>query len=268
MGPAGHAIVTGGSSGIGLATARLLAQRGLDVTLIARRKAPLAAAIAALDAVRTRQDQSFRQISADLADSDQAARAIGEAIAALGPPDWLVASAGIARPGRFAELPREAFDEAMRINYFGAVDAVRAALPSMRARGQGRIVLVSSGAGLVGIYGYTAYAASKFALRGFAEALRAELRADRIAVSIVFPPDTDTPQLAEETLTKPPETQRITAQGGLWQPEAVARAIIRGAAASRFAITPGWRMTLLYRFGAPAAPLLRRYFDRLARRTR
>ncbi|MGH7094930.1 MAG: SDR family NAD(P)-dependent oxidoreductase, partial [Stellaceae bacterium] len=127
-------------------------------------------------------------------------------------------------------------------------------------------VLVSSGAGLVGIFGYTAYAASKFALRGLAEALRAELRPDGVGVSIVFPPDTDTPQLAAENRTKPPATRQITAQGGLWQADAVARMILRGIRRNRFAITPGWQMTLLYRFGNVAGPLLAWHFDRLVRR--
>jgi len=238
----------------------------MDVTLIARRPALLADAIAALERLRRRPGQSFRAISADLADPDAAARSIEAAIAGLGPPELLIASAGVARPGHFADLPRAAFDEAMRVNYFAALDAIRIAAPAMRARRRGRIVLVSSGAGLVGIFGYTAYAASKFALRGLAEALRAELRPDGVRVSIVYPPDTDTPQLAAENRTKPPATQRITAQGGLWQADAVARTILRGVRRNRFAITPGWQMTLLYRFGSVAGPVLAWHFDRIARR--
>lgn len=263
---AGHAIVTGGSSGIGLATARLLAQQGMDLTLIARREALLAAALAALEPMRCRAGQAFRAIAADLADPETAERSTEAAIVALGPPELVVASAGVARPGHFAELPRAVFDEAMRVNYFAALDVVRAAAPVMRARRRGRIVLISSGAGLIGIYGYTAYAASKFALRGLAEALRAELRPDGVGVSIVYPPDTDTPQLAEENKTKPLVTQRITAQGGMWQPDAVARAILRGVRRGRFAITPGWQMTLLHRFGSVAAPVLAWRFDSLAQR--
>lgn len=268
LSPAGHAIITGGSSGIGLALARLLAQEAMDITLVARDPARLDAAIAALEAGRKHPFQAFRAISADLADPEAAEESIAAAIAQLGPPELLVTSAGIARPGYFGELARDVFDEAMRVNYFGTLDAIRAAVPEMRARRRGRIVLISSGAGLVGIYGYTAYAASKFALRGLAEALRAELRPDGVAVSIVFPPDTDTPQLAQENLTKPPETKAITGQGGLWQPDAVAAEIMRGLKKRRFAITPGRRMTLLYWLGGPIAPLLARYFDRVARRVR
>ncbi|HEX3881223.1 MAG TPA: SDR family oxidoreductase [Stellaceae bacterium] len=266
--PAGHAIVTGGSSGIGLALARLLAREAMDITLIARDEARLAAALALLEDGRKHPFQSFRAISADLSDPDEAEQSVATAIAQLGPPELLVTSAGVARPGYFDELARDVFEEAMRVNYFGTLDAIRAAAPEMRARRRGRIVLISSGAGLVGIYGYTAYAASKFALRGLAEALRAELRPDGVAISIVYPPDTDTPQLAQENLTKPPQTKAITAQGGLWQADAVAREIMRGLRKRRFAITPGRRMALLYWLGGPIAPLLAWYFDRLAGRVR
>jgi 3-dehydrosphinganine reductase len=268
LSPAGHAIITGGSSGIGLALARLFAREAMDITLIARDPARLDAAVAALEAARKHPFQAFRAISADLADPKAAEESIATAIAQLGPPELLITSAGIARPGHFDELARDVFDEAMRVNYFGTLDAIRAAVPEMRARRRGRIVLVSSGAGLVGVYGYTAYAPSKFALRGLAEALRAELRPDGVAVSIVYPPDTDTPQLAHENLTKPPETKAITTQGGLWPPDAVAAEIMRGIKRRRFAITPGRRMTLLYWLGGPIAPLLARYFDWVAKRAR
>ena len=214
----GHAIVTGGSSGIGLATARLLARDGMDLTLIARGEARLDAAVAALETLRKNPYQAFRAISADLGAPEEAAQSIATAIAGLGPPELLIAAAGVARPGYFAELARDVFEEAMRVNYFGTLDVIRAAVPEMRARRRGRIVLVSSGAGLVGIFGYTAYAPSKFALRGLAEALRAELRADGVGVSIVYPPDTDTPQFAEENrdqaAAKPAASPRKAGSGG------------------------------------------------------
>ena len=73
---------------------------------------------------------------------------------------------------------------------------------------------------------------------------------------------------SRSALRSPSETKAITAQGGLWQPDALARRVMRGIARRRFAITPGLRMTLLYRLGSPIAPLLAWYFDRVARQAR
>lgn len=123
----------------------------------------------------------------------------------------------------------------MRINYFGTLYAIRAVVPAMQARGDGHVVLVSSVAELVGIFGYSAQAPS------------------------------DTPQLAEERHFRPIETGRIAAKAGLWQADDTARILVRGIARGRLAITPGWPMTLLYRCGGLAAPVISRYFDRLAR---
>ncbi len=131
------------------------------------------------------------------------------------------------------------------------------------------MVIVSSGAGLVGLFGYTAYAPSKFALRGLAESLRGELKPDGVAVTIVYPPDTDTPQLAEENLTKPRETKALTAAAGLWTADAVARATLDGVRRGRFSVTPGAQLTALAWLHSLIAPVLRWSFDRTtARATR
>ncbi|KAF5179351.1 3-ketodihydrosphingosine reductase [Thalictrum thalictroides] len=88
------------------------------------------------------------------------------------------------------------------INLLGCFHLIKAALPGMKKnrkdRGPGSIALMSSQAGQVGIYGYTAYSASKFGLRGLGEALQQELNSENIHVSIICPPDTDTPGLVEE----------------------------------------------------------------------
>ena len=97
----------------------------------------------------------------------------------------------------------------MKINLYGARNAIAALLPHMRNQG-GHIVNVSSIAGLIGVFGYTDYCASKFGLIGFSEALRSELDSQGIMVSVLCPPDTDTPGLAEENLTKPPETLAVS----------------------------------------------------------
>ena len=204
-----HALISGGSSGIGLALARILVSEGWDVTILARVQARLDEAKAILDAARKTTSQRIVASSANVADSAALAGAVDEAVATLGAPDLVVASAGIVIPETFEKLPPDAFQQTMDVNYYGTVNLVRACLASMRGKGAGHIVLVSSGAGLIGLYGYTAYAPSKFAVRGFGEALRSELAPEGILVSVVFPPDTDTPQLREELRVRPEITSKI-----------------------------------------------------------
>ena len=191
-----HALISGGSSGIGLALAHRLARKGWNLTLLARDPGRLQQAKAALEAES--QAPAVHLVSADVRDEAAIAAAMDGVLAALGAPDLVVASAGIVIPGLFVSLPLAAFAETMAVNYHGTIHLLKAALPAMRARRSGQVVLISSGAGLIGLYGYTAYAPTKFAVRGFAEALRGELAPEGIGVSIVYPPDTDTPQLTEE----------------------------------------------------------------------
>lgn len=126
----------------------------------------------------------------------------------------------------------------MDVNYFGAVNMSKAVLPHMARRGHGHVLNVSSLAGVLAIYGYTAYSASKFALVGFSQALRAEMWPHGVKVSICFPPDTDTPQLAFENQYKPAETKAIAGTVKTLPPEAVADAMIDGMAKGSFEIFP------------------------------
>jgi 3-dehydrosphinganine reductase len=258
-------LITGGSSGIGLALARRYAADGARLSLVARDPAKLAAAA---DSMRVASPGATHVFTApaDVADETSLLGAIRAAEGVHGPVDILITSAGVARPGYFEELSTSIHERTMAVNYFGSLYAVKAVVPGMRARRQGAIVLVSSGAGLVGLFGYTAYAPSKFALRGLAESLRAELKPAGIAVTIVYPPDTDTPQLAEENLTKPAETKALTAAAGLWSADAVARVTLDGIRRGRFSITPGLQLTALAWLHSLIAPILRWSFDRTAAR--
>lgn len=248
-----HALVTGGSSGIGYALARRLVADGMNVAIVARGQARLGEAREAL--LRESPQARVVAISADVAVRAEAERAVAEAVAALGNPKLVVTSAGIAIPGYFEEVPVEVFERTMAVNYLGTVYVVKAAAPLMKAAG-GDVVMVSSGAGLIGLFGYTPYSPTKFALRGFAEALHAELRHEGVRVSIAFPPDTETPQLIEEEKTKPAETRMMTARAGLWSADAVARRILKDVERGAFAITPGFELTALYRLGSVLAPLV------------
>jgi 3-dehydrosphinganine reductase len=261
-----HAILTGGSSGIGLATAKLLARRGLHLSILARDPARLGAALGEIERERSDPRQGFAAFPVDVAERAALEDALTRASSAFGPPSLLVAAAGFARPGYFLDIPAEEFARGLAVNHLGAVYAARAVLPAMREAGGGHIVLLSSGAGLVGIFGYSAYSPAKFALRGFAEALRAEAKPWGIGVSIVYPPDTETPGFREEERMKPPETRRIGETAGRLSADRVARAILRGVERNRFAIAPGWQMALLYRATNPFAGVIRRRLDQLARR--
>lgn len=259
-----HAIITGGSSGIGKALAKKLVQRGAHVSLIARTVSTLNTAKSEIMAEKINSVQQVITATADVADAEQITTAIQNVSNQVGVPDLLVTSAGMAYPGYFEELPLEIFTQTMAVNYFGALYSIKAVLPLMKPRHQGQIVLISSGAGLVGIYGYSAYSPSKFALRGLAESLRGELKKAGIGMSIVYPPDTDTPQLVAENRTKPPETKRITETAKLWQPEDVAQVILRGIEKQQFSITPGLEMTLLARVHSLLSEGIHGYLDRLS----
>src|SRR4051812_5347692 len=156
-----HAIVTGGSSGIGWATPRLLAEKGARVSLVARDAGRLAGA-------QQRIQGEFPSAvvttaAADVTDAGALAAAFTTLSDASGPCDVLVACAGSAHPGYFEQLDDAVFRDQMEVDYFGALHAVRAVVPPMMTRGRGHVVLVSSTAGLVGVFGYSAYAPAKYA---------------------------------------------------------------------------------------------------------
>jgi 3-dehydrosphinganine reductase len=262
-----HAMITGGSSGIGKAVAKLLVQQGANITLIARDRYKLTQAQQELKQVMVNQTQQIKIATADVADRVSITSTLEQAIATLGTPNLLITSAGITHPGYFSEIPLEIFEQIMAVNYFGSLYSVKAVLPAMIERQQGHIVLISSGAGLIGIYGYSAYSPSKFALRGLAESLRGELKPKGINLTVVYPPDTDTPQLAAENKIKPLETKQITATAQILSAEAVAQEILRGVAKNQFAIAPSIELKILNRWHSLLSPLLNWYFDRIVDRT-
>lgn len=253
-----HVIITGGSSGIGAAIARRCAARGDMVSIVARTAESLH---------RLRSELAGRAASVQIAQADVGdAAAISDAFSRLedtaGPCDLLVTSAGVVQPARFDEQPPAEFEAQIRTNLFGTVNSVRAVYAGMKARRNGRILMIGSGAGLIGIYGYSAYCASKAGLVGFAEALRLEARPAGVAVSICFPPDTETPQLAAELPLRPAEAQAIIGSGRRMSADAVAAAALAGAERGRFAIYPGTQMRLLGLFGSLAKPVLAPWYDR------
>lgn len=263
-----HAVVTGGSSGIGRATARLLTQRGAHVSLVARRQELLDETRAELERLRRDATQRLRAHAADLTDWPQTQEAIAALTGDGCPADILVNAAGFAHPGYFEELPLDIFRETMDTDFFGTLHPIKAVVPQMLERRSGHIVNFSSMAGYLGVFGYTAYGAAKFAVRGFSDVLRSELRPYGIHVGVVFPPDTDTPQLHYENQFKPLETRRISGAARPLTADQVAQAVVRGIERRQAYILPGFEAKLSFFLADGLAGLFRWYFDRVAARAR
>jgi 3-dehydrosphinganine reductase len=241
-------LLTGASSGIGLAAAKLLRAAGAHLILVARDQGRLDEARGACEAISA-PGAELHTLSIDLRDRE-AVLAIAGKLPTRRPVDILISNAGYATPGYFEELPLETFDAMMETNYWGGVYLTKALLPGMLERGDGHICYVSSLVGLIGVFGYTAYAPSKFALRGFAESLRLEMKPRGIAVSICFPSDTDTPGHVNENKTKPVETYAIEGKVKMLSPEASARKLLDGMAAGKFHILcdgSSWFAEYMYR---------------------
>jgi 3-dehydrosphinganine reductase len=255
-----HVVITGGSSGIGLATARQVVARGARVSLLARDPGRLAEARAAVGAAAT--------ASCDVARADDVRAAIDAVVAVGGPCDVLVTAAGTAHPGYFEQLDDAVFRDQMDVDYFGTLHAVRAVVPSMIERGRGHLVAISSTAGLIGVFGYAAYAPAKYAVRGLAETLRPELAPHGIVVACAYPPDTRTPGLDAENALKPPETARISAAIKPREADAVARAIVRGIERDRLVITADAQTAALARAAGLLGPYVRWTMDRQIRQVR
>lgn len=262
--PLKTAVVSGGSSGIGLACARVLLARDYRVVLLARDMTRLLDAKMLLGPERA---SLVDLLPVDVADVSASQSAIAKIEARHGRIDWLITCAGIVEPGLFCDLDLTAHRAQMETNYFGTLHLVHATVPLMRRSGGGRITLVSSGAAFIGIAGYSGYAPGKFAVRALAEILRLELAADRIAVSVACPPDTETPQLASERSKRPAVTRMISEQGGVMTAERVAQRIIEKAERGVFLLVPSTMMALLAWFHSLYRPLLAWQQQRLLKRS-
>lgn len=255
------AIVTGGSSGIGKGFAKVLAQRGANVFLVARREDVLKDAMEEVKKEAVNPAQRFGYCDADVANLDAVKEAVQAAEAECGPVSVLINSAGMPNTGYVQELSISSIENAMRVNYLGSVYMIKLVLSGMMERREGWIMNVSSLGGLKGIYGYSGYSGSKFAVVGFSEALRSELRPYNIRVCVLCPPDVDTPMLRESNSGKPPETLKISEGAKLMTADDVARIALRDMEKGKSLIIPNLPGKLLYMANRLAPSLINRYLD-------
>jgi short-subunit dehydrogenase len=255
-----HVIITGGSSGIGLEIARTYACRGARVTLMARDRQRLDLARATLLQESNVATDNLHVVSVDVTRMQEVVKAFETAVEINGPCDVLVAAAGEVEVAMFKDMPADIFDSQIATNITGTANTVRACYGAMQARGEGKIMIIASAAGLIGIPGYTAYCASKSALTGFAEALAAESKGSGIEVMISYPPDTATPQYARERIQRSREAWLLVGRSRERPASEVARKIVRAIGSGTEKHMFGTRLRFLHLFGPLIKPIVYRWF--------
>lgn len=225
----------------------LAAKKGANVTIIARNIQNLEKAKhEILQACENKDKQRVEYLSLNIsADYKTVEKALTDLENDMGPIYMLVNCAGLSVPSKIEDTTIENLDKMICTNFLGTYYCVKAVTPRMKASKEGVIVLVSSLAGVLGIFGFSAYCSTKFAVRGLAESLVMEVRPYGISVTLCLPPDTDTPGFAIEELSKPQETKVLSQMAKLVQPEVVAEKAFEDALARNFFSTVGLEGFLL-----------------------
>ena len=261
-------VLIGASGGIGRPLARELAAAGARLALVDRSAAPL-------EALRQELQDGGAEcatIVADITRAEGRQRIVEAVTEYMGGVDLLVNTAGLLLFGRFAAQDEETIEQLYQVNLVAPVLLTRAFLPAMVATGRGHVALVGSVLGTLGLPFYTNYVASKFGMRGFAEALRRELAGSGVAVTYVAPRTT-------RTTINSDAVYRMGAEMGMHvdEPEEVARAIVRAIVGRRREVYLGWPEGLFARLNSlwPAlldrgmgrqTAVMRRYADEAAER--
>jgi short-subunit dehydrogenase len=221
-------LITGGSSGIGLAIAHALLAKGAKLVITGRRADTLAKAVQELQHIGS----PIYSVSADVATPEGRTATIKQAVDLLGGLDILVNNAGGVRAGRLENTPEAELQAMIDVDLVAPILLTRAALPALRASGEAMIVNVASGIALIGVPFYATYAATKAGLARFGEALRRELKGEGVHVLTAYPGGTDTPMM---------KSNRAGAELGFSREpaSAVAAAILEGIEANAFEVIRG-----------------------------
>jgi 3-dehydrosphinganine reductase len=227
--------IPGGSTGIGLSIALQLAKGNNTLVLLARDLKKLESAKAAIAKAGSSTCLIY---AADAKDYTALKPILDNAVKEAGAPDIVINCVGRAYPEHFENITVQMMQDTMQTNFGSMWNVAHILVPHMKAKG-GKIVNTSSIGGFVGVFGYTDYSASKFAIVGFSEVLKQELSCHNISVQVLCPPDTETPGFEIENQTKPEETKEISKSAKLLQPEEVAKQAIAGIEGNSFMIIPG-----------------------------
>ena len=223
------ALVTGASSGIGRQLALRLAKQGARVALVARRESELEALAAE---IRAGSGEAIT-LPCDVADASQVAETARLALEKFGSIDMLVNNAGYGGQRKFLDWDIEDMEAIMQVNYFGAVYFTKALLPQMVERNRGWLVFISSVSGRIASPEKTAYAATKFAMTGFAEALSLEMENTGVNLLTVYPGVIDTPFHTAHMLENMPQKTR----GSMVSPNGVVDAVMEALAKGKREVT-------------------------------
>ena len=241
-------VITGGSSGIGLAIANKYCQQGDNVVLLARDQERLNSAVIECEKAKITQTQKVLAFSVDINNKCELAQCVENIYADIGHPDIIVLSAGIIDCKCMVEQDDEIFLSILQTNVIGSRLVAKAFLPQMISNRNGQICFVASLGGLISTYGYSAYSASKFAVLGLAGAMRQELAEHNVGVNVVCPGEVDTPMTTHEAEYILPQTRFIKDLGGTMQAQDVAIAVLKGVENNRFIIIPGFKGKASYWF--------------------
>lgn len=234
--------IPGGSTGIGLSIALQLANSNNTLCLFARdiKKLELAK-----DAITKAGGSKCFIYAADAKNYDALKPVLENAVKEAGAPDLVINCVGRAYPDHFENISPAVMQDTMMTNFGSMWNVAHILVPHMKTKG-GKIVNTSSIGGFVGVFGFSDYSASKFAIVGFSEVLKQELSRYNISVQVLCPPDTETPGFETENKTKPEETKEISKTAKLLQPEEVAKQAIAGIESGTFMIIPGFMGKLTY----------------------